>query len=503
MVAICVDAGTSVVKAVAFNDDGTECVVNKQQVAVERVQPGWAEQDMLAVWQAVLKVLYAVTAQIPDRNAVRFLAITAQGDGCWLIDDNGKPTGPAMLWNDGRATAIVEQWARTGILEKAFRLNGTGVFPGALSALLSWLDAHDHVRIERSTMALGCKDWIVLNLTGVAATEESDASFPFFDIRTRQYAPALLKLYNIEWAQRLLPPVNHGTTPIGTLRDSVARTVGLRAGIPVIAAPYDIAATAIGLGAILPGQAVSILGTTLCNEIVIDSVDTSGTPVGLLVCSGLPKRWLRGFATMCGTEAVGWLCNFIGHVEPAEITEMAHEARPGAGGLTFLPYLSPAGERAPFLNANARASLFGLSLEHSRVHIARAILEGLSFVIRECFEASQVAPTELNVCGGGAVSDLWCQIIADVTRLPVRTMTVAEVGARGALFVGLEATGMEKSIEEIVGKYVHTRKLYEPRSSTIDLYENMYHNFLEVRDNAARIWSREAEAREHLLAHSE
>ncbi len=487
MVAICVDAGTSVVKAVAFDDNGNEMAIARQMVPILRVQPGWSEQNMQEVWQAVVLSIREVVASVVGE--VRFLSVTAQGDGCWLIDEAGNPTGPAILWNDGRAAAIAEKWQHDGMLEQAFSINGTAVFPGGQSALLHWLYENDRRRIERSQTTFYCKDWIILNLTGVAATDESDASFPFFDIRKRQYAPEMLRLYDIEWAQRLLPEVHLDTTPVGRLRPAIAQELGLPAGIPVVAAPYDIAATAIGLGAVQTGQAVSILGTTLCNEVVIDEVDTSGTANGLLICSGVPGRWLRGFATMCGTEALGWLGEFIGDLQPAHITEMAATVEPGAGGVVFLPYLSPAGERAPFLNPYVRASIFGLSLEQSRPHVARAVLEGLSFVIRECLEATQVQPTELHVCGGGASSSFWCQLLANIVRIPVRTSTANEVGAKGAFFVGLAATGAEVSIESAASKYVKMRRLYEPDASLTGRYEELYHHFLDVRNTASQLYA--------------
>lgn len=498
MVAISVDAGTSLVKSVAFADDGVELAVARHAVPIARPQPGWSEQDMHAVWRAVEETIREVVQRVgPD---VRFLSLTAQGDGCWLIDDAGEPVGPAILWNDGRAAAFVEQWYQDGTLEQAFRLNGTVVFPGSQAAILRWLYEHDPQRIKRAKMAFYCKDWLALKLTGVAATDESDASFPFFDIRARHYAPELLRLYSVEWAERLLAPVLPNATPVGALSNNAAQSLGLRPGLPVVAAPYDIAATSLGLGVVRPGQALSILGTTLCTEIVIDAIDTSGPPTGLHVCAGLADRWIRGFASMCGTEAVNWLCQFLGDVEPITLSTLAETVAPGAGGVVFLPYLSPAGERAPFLNAHARASLSGLSLEQTREHVARAVLEGLSFVIRECLDASPVQPTELHVCGGGAASEFWCQMIADITRIPVLVSTAAEVGAQGAMLVGLVATGAEPSIEAAARKYARTRTSYLPDAALTGRYEALYRYFLAVRDHASTLWTRQAEMRRHLLA---
>ena len=284
MVAICVDAGTSVVKAVAFDNEGKEIATAKHSVPISCTHSGWSEQDMDAVWDAFVQTVRKVASDV--EGDVNFLAITAQGDGCWLIDEEGKPTGPAILWNDGRATSFVEQWYKNGVLGQAFRLNGTAAFPGSQCDILRWLQEHDAQRIERSTTALYCKDWLAFKLTGKRTVEETDASFPFFDIRNRRYSPEMFRLYGLEWPQRLLPPVHSDNEPAGTLRPEVATTLGLRAGLPIVTAPYDIAATAIGLGAIHTGQAVSILGTTLCNEIVIDEANTEGKPVGLLICSG-------------------------------------------------------------------------------------------------------------------------------------------------------------------------------------------------------------------------
>ena len=498
MVAISVDAGTSLVKSVAFADDGTELFVARRAVPIARPQPGWSEQDMHAVWQAVEETIREVVEHVG--HDVRFLSLTGQGDGCWLIDNDGETVGPAILWNDSRATAFVEQWYQDGTLEQAFRLNGNVVFPGAQSAILRWLYEHDPQRIKRARMAFYCKDWLALKLTGVAGTDESDASFPFFAIRARAYAPELLHLYGVEWAERLLAPVLPGTKPVGVLSSTAAQSLGLRPGLPVVVAPYDIAATSLGLGAVKPGQALSILGTTLCTEVVTDTIDTSGPPAGLYVCAGLPDRWIRGFASMCGTEAVNWLCQFLGDVEPTALSAMAATIEPGADGVVFLPYLSPAGERAPFLNAHARASLSGFSLEQTREHVARAVLEGLSFVIRECLDASAVQPTELHVCGGGAASDLWCQMIADITRIPVLVSNSAEVGAQGAMFVGLVATGAEQSIESVVLKYAHTRTSYLPNAALTERYEELYRHFLVVRDAASELWPRQAEMRRYLNA---
>lgn len=153
MVAVCVDAGTSLVKAVAFDDDGIELAVARRPTTIRHPRPGWSEQDMWAVWAATAAAIAELTAAC---GPVDRLAVTGQGDGCWLVDAAGEPTGPAVLWNDCRAAALVGQWQDDGRLEAGFRLNGSLGFAGLPHAILAWMREHDPDRIRRSAAALTC-----------------------------------------------------------------------------------------------------------------------------------------------------------------------------------------------------------------------------------------------------------------------------------------------------------------------------------------------------------
>ena len=187
MSAIAVDAGTSLIKAVVFDESGREVAVARHATEVRRPHPGWAEQDMTAVWRAVVAAVNEVLPSAPDD--VRFLALTAQGDGCWLVDDRGEPTGPAVLWSDGRAAPQVDAWLRDGVVESAFRINGSVGFAGLPHAVLTWLRAHDPERLATSATALTCGGWLFFRLTGVVGVDHSDASVPLLDLvpgRTRR-----------------------------------------------------------------------------------------------------------------------------------------------------------------------------------------------------------------------------------------------------------------------------------------------------------------------------
>ncbi|MGW0478841.1 FGGY family carbohydrate kinase [Nonomuraea sp. NPDC003214] len=479
MAAICVDAGTTVIKAVGYDEAGAEAVVVRHDTTVSRPAPGHAEQDMDAVWDAVARAVREVAAQLA--GPVRFVAVTAQGDGCWLVDSSGVPTGPAVLWNDGRAAAVVDGWNRAGLAEAAFRVNGSSAASGLPHAILTWLKEHDPDRLARSAAMLTCGGWIFSRMTGVRAADESDGSAPFMDLRTRRYSPELLELFGLGWAERLLPELRDDSRRTAPLTAGAASALGVPAGTPVVMAPYDIAATAIGAGAVSAGQACAILGTTLCVESVVERPALDGDPVGITIA--LPGGYLRAFPTFAGTEVVQWACRLLGLDHPAELSELAERSEPGARGLALQPYFSPAGERAPFSDPLARGAFLGLSVEHGREDVARAVLEGLTLVVQDCLAASGPPPRELRVCGGGSGSALWLRLIADVTGLPVLRPADTEVGARGAFLVGLAATGAD--LKTAADRHVRLRPAVEPQPGP---YEHAYRDFLALRETTAGTW---------------
>jgi erythritol kinase len=493
MATVCVDIGTSVIKAVAFDHDGNEVALARRETAVLRPVHGFSEQDMDSVWKATASTIREVVSKLTE--SVQLISLTAQGDGCWLVDSDGRPTGPAILWNDARAAGVVDRWRKAGVLAEAFRRNGSQVFSGLPNAIFTWLKQHEPDRLNRSAKSLCCNGWIFYKLTGRMAIDESDASVPFFDVRRRRYSHELLQLYDLEWAERLLPEVLPNDKRVDILQSNTAIELGLTSGLPVVMAPYDVVTTAIGVGVVQDGQACSILGTTLCTEVGTASIQLDATPSGLTLPFGPPGLYLRSFPTLAGSEVIHWYIKQFGLRDPSEVGLLAADIAPGAHGLCFLPYLSPAGERVPFLNTGARGSLFGLSFEHDRRHIGRAILEGLSLVIRECLQTAQQASsasTVCGLCGGGANSDVWCQLIADVTGTPTFRTLDQEVGAKGALIVGLVAVGQEPNFGDAARKLVQVRDEFEPDADRHSRYDELFEQFIAVRESALPIWKRMA-----------
>lgn len=316
------------------------------------------------------------------------------------------------------------------------------------------------------------------------ASDESDASAPFLDHTTGDYDPYLLELFGLGPYERLLPTVLGESQRIAEIAGEAARELGLPAGLPVVMSPYDIAATARGVGVVNPGQACSILGTTLCTEIVRTDVDTSGEPSGIHIAYRGRERVLRAFPTLNGAEVLGWAARLLHLPGPPELAQLAFESEPGARGLMFLPYLSPAGERAPFLDPGARGTFWGLSLEHTPADLARAVFDGLSLVLRDSLAAARTDVSELRLCGGGANSDAWCALIADATGVPTARSGDTELGAKGAFLTGLVRTGAETSMHSAAAKYVRMQRSWQPEPERVEFYAALYEDFLGWRAHA-------------------
>jgi erythritol kinase len=483
---VCVDAGTSLIKAVRYDAAGRELAVERRPTVVRTFPDGRSEQDMDEVWTAVVDAVRAVTASEPGR--VRAIALTAQGDGAWLVDRAGRPVRPAVLWNDARAASVVERWRADGVLDEAFRRTGSLGNSGLPHAILRALWESEPAAVAAAQAALTCGGWLFLQLTGVLGVDRSDASAPWIDQRSGTCAPDLPELYGLADLAHLVPPMIEDERRVQPL----TADVGLPLGIPVVLAPYDIATTAIGSGATTPGESVSILGTTLCTETIIglpEAVPGPGAvPTGLTLDLGLAGLALRAFPTLAGTGVVDWLMALLGLPDAAAVATLAAEAPPGADGVTVLPYLSPAGERAPFLAPAARGVITGLSFAHGPAHLARATLEGLAHVVRDCLEAAPAGRPDdpLHLCGGGAASDLWSQIIADVTGRAVARTADSQVGAKGALVVAATALGDEPDLASAAAHLVRERDRLAPDPRRRALHDERHEQFLQVRALAVR-----------------
>ncbi|NUR47923.1 MAG: carbohydrate kinase [Hamadaea sp.] len=460
-----VDVGTTLTKAVVYAADGTPLRRAARPTVVDRDGPGRYEQDVRTVFRSVCEVL----AELDPGPAIA-VGVTGQGDGLWLVDRDGEPIRPAISWLDGRAADIVAEWEAAGLLETLFERTGSLPYAGNTGPLLAWLDRYEPGSLDKAATAARCKDVVVQQLTGLRATDVSDASVPFLDPRTRDYDAGLITAAGLAHRRDLLPSVQ--SAPTGHLRTSVG---SLPSGTPVVAAPYDLPATAWGADVDELGDGLLIVGTTLACQVMTDRIGV-GEPAGFTLSTWQPGRWLRAMPAMVGTATIDWILDLVG----ARIEDLPSLLVQGRSeGLSVLPFFAEGGERAPFVAPTARARIDGLHTGVGRADIVRATCEAIAFSARHCLSAAGLTG-ELTACGGGMRTTAWAQIFADVLGRPIRILTGDEAGARGAAQAALQAIGVPPMPTAARPTVV------EPARA--DAYEDRYAAYLDTVTHARTTW---------------
>jgi len=472
-----VDVGTTVTKAVAFGDDGRPVAEASRPTRLVRPGAGRFEHETAEIVASVNEVVGELAASVGDRPGV--LAITAQGDGLWLVDADGTAVRPAITWLDARSSAILEGWTSEGVAERVFRRSGNRMFPGASGPLLAAVLAEEPEVIARAGTAAYCKDVVMQQLTGVRATDVSDASAPFLDPRTNQYDDEALKATGLFELKHLLAPVE-SAGPVGELRDA---STGMAPGTRVSSGPYDLPAAAAGAGGSEPGDALLTVGTTLACQVVTRDLPVDGEPAGLFLGTWTPGVWLRAMPAMVGTAALDRVLALVG-VTTDELPALLAESPAGAQGVTVLPYLSEAGERAPFVDTRARGTIDGISLSTTTADLVRATCEGIAYAARHCLEAAGWTG-RVTVCGGGARSKEWTQILADVLNAPLHTAEAEQVAARGAVICARRAVDPDSAGPEWIAE---TRQV-DPDQAQAAFYAEGYAHYLRRIDAARPRWS--------------
>ena len=479
-----VDVGTSITKASAIFHDGRVGATASMPSQLIQLSGGRVEQDLANVLASVAFVVREIVAQTDE--SVEAVALTGQGDGLWLRDSRGDAVRPMISWMDARAADIIEGWNDGGtssISQQIFQLTGSGIFPGCHAALLAWLARNEPESLARAAVAGYCVDAVIQNLTGVITVDASDASLPFMDVTTRRYVPEALELCGIsEWAHLLAAP-----TPTGTLfelDDRGAQLLGLPVGTPITGGPYDLQACGFGSGTTRVGEGTLVVGTTLSCQVLTDdrTILPNADPAGMWLCTPDPLQYLRVMPSMVGTASIDWLMRLF-DLTPDALNATLLESPPGANGVGALSFLSPAGERAPFVDPLARGQFTGLQLRSSRADIIRALCEGLAFAARHCFDVMGLNG-EVAACGGGLQSEEWAHIFADVLNRPLYLPNDSAVGSRGAALIAWQALGTPVD-EEL---WRSQRRRIEPHLGRAALYEQSYGAYRRHLESARALW---------------
>jgi xylulokinase len=426
------DLGTSELKALLMAVDGAVLATAHAPLTWRQPHPGWAEQDAQDWWQATVFACAQLQASAPQALAgVRAIGLSGQMHGATLLDAAGHVLRPCMLWNDTRSAAQCE--ALTRDCPRLHEIAGNLAMPGFTAPKLLWVREHEPEIFERVATVLLPKDWLRLQLTGTKVSDMSDAAGTLWlDVARRDWSDAMLAATGLTRAH--MPALVEGHEVSGQLTAKAARELGLTPGIAVVGGAGDNAASAIGIGAVNPGDSFVSLGTS---GVLFSVTDRHRPNVGEAVhafCHALPGVWHQMAVMLSAASALTWITRATGHASEGELlTKVAalgateRDAAP-----IFLPYLS--GERTPHNDATASGVFVGLRNAHEAPHLAHAVIEGVSFGLRDGLDAMRRAGSridEVQLVGGGSRSPLWAQLLADVLQVRVLIGEASSVG--GAL----------------------------------------------------------------------
>jgi sugar (pentulose or hexulose) kinase len=500
-----IDVGTSVVKSVVFDLAGNERWAASEKSETLAPAVGLAEQDMDSVWRTVMRTVRRTVAegQLTGHD-VAALGITGQGDGTWLIGTDGRPARPAIIWLDGRSGAWISRWLAEGLSQRIFSITGTVPNTATQSGQLCWLADREPDVLRHCRAAVHAKDWIFFQMTGQLSSDESDVSHTFFDVRERAYSDEVFDLVGLTAWRHLAPPAYPCYQNTAPLRRNVAEAVGLAAGTPVVAGPFDVAAVALGVGALEAGDTCSIIGTAGIHQMVLDRPTTDPPNIGYTMCYAPADRWLRLFPAMTGTLSLDWYIQHFCRTDVATarrrgidphifLEEKIRDIPIGSGGVVYHPFINPGGERAPFVKPTARAQFFGLSTAHTHYHLLRAVYEGVALATRDCYAHMPATPTAVRLAGGGTRSPFWVQMLTDVTGIPMKLYQGSECGARGAAMNAAVAVGLFTDYRQAMNAMVRLAEEFHPDLTRTARYAQLHRLFRQLYQAVWDAWDELAE----------
>jgi sugar (pentulose or hexulose) kinase len=484
------DIGTSVTKAALFDRGGREIAATSHRTTVLSPRPGWYEMEPDALFDAAATACRELLGQAAvSADDVAGVAISAVMIGGWLVDADKQVLRPGILWNDGRAQALVNRLvaANPALMSEMFDSSGQVMQLGCTLPVLTWLAENEPEAVARASLILTAKDFIRMRLTGNMATDETDAAIAPGDTRQRAFNPELLKLFGIERHARLLPEVMPSSALAGMLTAAAAAATGLKAGTPVAIGAGDLPACVLGAGAAQPGIACSVVGTTCLNGVVSDAPVFTPRNMGILFT--VPgDLWIRTMVNVSGTTNLDWglsaLCpDLVGQSDCYDqLARLAAGSRAGANGVCYVPHLSHIGIIAPRLEGGARAGFVGLNPGHGRADLIRSIYEGLAYAIRDCYDRIEQPVSAIRLVGGAARSPFWTQMIADVTGVPVEIPEGTEFGAKGAALLAAVAIGWFGSVRQACGETFRLSRRHEPDATLRGQYDTAYQRYRIAAD---------------------
>ncbi|UCD29542.1 MAG: xylulokinase [Planctomycetota bacterium] len=485
-----IDIGTSATKTLLCTAKGRVLATAGVEYPVYTPKPGWSEQEPDDWWKATVKGIAAVCKKAKKKpSQITGIGLSGQMHGSVFVGKNGKSLRRALLWNDQRTAAeCAEIEKRAGGRKKLISMVSNVALTGFTAPKILWVRKHDPKTYAKTYKVLLPKDYIRLKLTGEYAGEVSDAAGTLLlDIKKRRWHKGLLGKLGID--ADMMPPVYESPEVSGKISDAVAKLTGLKAGTPVVGGAGDQPAGAVGNGIVRAGIVSATMGTSGVVFAHSDKAVPNADGNLQSFCHAVPGKWCVFGCMLSAGGSLQWLRNTLfaadvaaaykakrdpGKLYPQMIQEAA-QAPPGCEGLIFLPYLT--GERCPYPDPEARGSWVGLTVRHNRSHMIRAVLEGITFGMRDQIEIMRgrgVRIREVRASGGGAQSKFWRQLQADMYKAKVVTINTQEGGALGVALLAAVGTGLYSSVPEACAAAIKVTETLNAHGPTARAYDRLY-----------------------------
>ena len=469
-----IDIGTSGTKSVLFDTLGNIIASSTAEYPLSQPHNGWAEQDPEDWWRAAKETLSTITKKAADGKIVG-IGLSGQMHSLVLLDDENNVIRPAILWCDQRTAEECREIEERIGRERLIEITANPALTGFTASKLLWVHKNEPENFAKCAHILLAKDYIRFKLTGEYATEVSDASgMQLLDVPKRQWSEEICHALNIPL--HLLAKVYESPDVTGYITKEAAEKTGLPAEIPVAGGGGDNAASAIGTGVCSEGDAFTTIGTS--GVVFAPTKAPIIDPEGRVhtFCAAVPGTWHVMGVTQAAGLSLNWFRTQLAkELSYGEIDALCEALPIGAEKLLYLPYLM--GERTPILDPNARGVFFGLSAMHTKAHMARAVIEGVSYSLRDCLEIlaeMKISLFGMTLCGGGAKSPLWRQMLSDVYGIPVTILNSNEGAALGAAILGGCAAGVFSSVEEGCKACIRGGTRITPNTNAHAQYDRFY-----------------------------
>lgn len=472
-----IDIGTGGSRAILIDQNG-RALANEtvEHIPFVSAQIGWAEQSPDDWWHAASAAIRAVVRNANVRaEEIGAVGLSGQMHGAVLLDTSDKVLRPALLWCDQRTGQQCLDIAEKIGAARVIELVSNAAVTGFTLPKLLWVRETEPEIWRRVRTVLLPKDYVRLKLSGEKASDVADLSGTLlFDVPRRKWSDEMLAAFEID--RSLLPTVFESIEITGTVSVAGARETGLPVGTPIVAGAGDNAAGAVGMGIVVPGMASATVGTSGVFFSVTDQprYDQKGRIHTL--CHAVQGRWHNTGVTQSAGLSLQWFRDNLAEGESySKLTEAAAVVASGSDGAIWLPYLM--GERSPHLDPYARAAFVGITASHTKAHLTRAVLEGVAFSLLDSLEIFRGIGTEISTIrlgGGGARSELWRQIQADVYGHSVELIEVDEGAAFGAAILAGVGAGAWSSVEEACEKTIRVAKRIEPNPDSVKTLKGNY-----------------------------